>query len=269
MHSPCRPTRVLAQRLLYLGVRVAGSAVLPGERGTWTPPLPDDAWDELLQAWSNYVGAFDRLTLYRRPQAGRSGFAALLLRAGRGVGFARYHPDAERVQSEFGILSGVYAAQPESFSVARPVASGQLESGAWLLNESLPNYPLGAVRTARTRELVADEIGVVLAQVMPRPEGTPEHWQPAHGDLAPWNLRTLLSGAVRVIDWEDACYAPPGVDRLYGSLTAHTTFGMPMPAAAPAEAIDWILTLVRSRAGTELGDADQVVLSLLEAMTRQ
>ncbi|MFT4295306.1 MAG: hypothetical protein QM582_07830 [Micropruina sp.] len=263
MHSPCRPIAVAAQRALYLAVRVAGSRVIPGERGVRTDPLPDPEWRDLLEQWQSVVGSFDDLVLYRRPQAGRAGFAALLLRDGRGVGFARFHPEPTRIEREFALMTSVYAAKPSSFGVARPLARGRLdEGGGWLVNESLPNYPLGAVRDPAVRNRVADEIGEVLAVVLPRGDDVPAHWRPAHGDLAPWNLRTLLRGTVRVIDWEDACYAPPGVDRLYGALTAHTTFGTPLPSSAPGEAIDWVTTLIvgRMQVSSEAGNRAQLDL---------
>ena len=83
--------------------------------------------------------------------------------------------------------------------------------------------------------------------MLSRPEGTPAHWRGSHGDLSPWNLRTELRGAVRIIDWEDAGFAPPGVDELYGGLTAHLTFGTPAPSSTNAEAAAWVGDLVAKR----------------------
>ena len=254
MHSPCRPLKVLAQRALWAGVRVAGPRLIPGERVVWQAPLPDDDWQGLLTQWRDAAGPFDGLTVYHRPQTGRTGFAALLLRAGHGVAFARLHPDAGRTQREFIVVSGVHRAQPRSFRVAEPIATG---SGAlaWMLTASVPNYPLGALRSARRRSAVADEIGEILAGVLERPADVPAHWVPAHGDFTPWNVRTDLGGRVLVIDWEDAGYAPPGADALYGALTAHTTFGAPLPADAPEEARDWLDALIAERAARESGSA--------------
>lgn len=266
MHSPCRPLAVAAQRALYLAVRVAGSRVIPGERTELSDPLPEPEWQALVDQWEAVAGRVDDLVLYRRPQAGRSGFAALLLRDGRGVGFARFHPDRSRTEREFTIMTAVHRAGPSSFGVARPIACGQLDSAGWLVNESLPNYPLGSLRDAGLRDQVADEIGDVLGGVLPRGTDVPTHWRAAHGDLAPWNLRTLLRGAVRVIDWEDACYAPPGIDRLYGALTAHTTFGSPLPDAAPGEAIDWLTDLVAGRAHASSEPGGNALLELLGQM---
>ncbi|MCW3158758.1 hypothetical protein [Micropruina sonneratiae] len=270
MHSPCRPLKVLAQRVLYLGVRAFGSRVLPGERDSWEDPLPQDQWQQVLAELRSHTGSFDSLVLYRRPQRGRTGFAALLLREGAGVGFARFHPDAGRIEREFRIVSGIHAARPQSFDVARPIASGRVdEGGAWLLSESLPNYPLGAVRDAGQRDRVADELADLLAAVVDRDDATPAHWRAAHGDLSPWNLRTLLSGAVRVIDWEDAGFAPPRADRIYGALTAATTFGAPPPSSAPGETIDWLQQLIVARGRGTADAADRAMLDALAVMTRE
>jgi hypothetical protein len=256
MHSPCHPMKVLAHRGLYLGVRLVGSRIIPGERAAWEPPLPADEWESLQDAWRGHVGRFDGVALYRRPQAGRAGFAALLLDRGRGVAFARVHPDAARVANEAAVLEIVHRARPRSFRVARPIASDLHGEDAWLLTTSVPNYPLGAVRRADTRALVARELSDILLDALPRPAGIPAHWVPAHGDFTPWNLRTELSGAVRVIDWEDAGYAPPGVDVLYGGLTAHETFGTPLPIVTTAEARDWIDDLLSARIGEQAATAD-------------
>lgn len=277
MHSPCRPTRVLAQRALYLAVRLVGARAIPGRRAAWDPPLEDGTWLQLLDAWRDLTGPFDAIALYRRPQAARSGFSALLLRDGRGVGFARCHPQADRVAKEHAVQQAVFAARPRAFDVAQPLGFGRLGDdandgangganddangggigGAWLLSRSLPNYPLGAVRRAAVRDAVAAEIGAVLREAAQRDAAldaalrtvpdVPAHWRPAHGDLAPWNLRTTISGSVRVIDWEDAAYAPPGVDRLYGALTAHATYGAPLPSRADEEALEWVRQLILRR----------------------
>lgn len=193
------------------------------------------------------------MAVYHRPQLGREGFAVLLLRKGKGVGFARVHPDRERVKREFTVLELLHAAQPRSFAVARPVAFGESEPAAWMLTESVPNYPLGAVRRESTRQAVAAELSQVLNGRLDRPAGTPSHWVPAHGDFAPWNLRTELGGKVRVIDWEDATYAPPGVDLLYGSLTAHATFGSRLLSSTTVEAARWIDELLQKRSLSETG----------------
>lgn len=266
MHSPCAPAKVMAQRALYAGVRLLGSRLIPGERATWSPDMPHDEWAALLETWSRAAGDFDSIAIYSRPQAGRTGFAVLLLDRGRGVAFARVHPEPERVAREHAVLTSVYSARPVSFRVARPIGVGQSSAYAWMLTESVPNYPLGAVRSERTREEVARELSQILLAAIERPEGTPAHWLPAHGDFSPWNLRTDLSRSVRVIDWEDAGFAPPGTDVLYGALTAHATFGSLLPATASAEAAGWIQEILLARIKQETGSGGPNS-ALLEALS--
>jgi hypothetical protein len=258
--------------------------------------LPGEDWDRALAGWQSVCGPFDALALYHRPQETRTGFAALLLREGRGVGFVRCHPDAARIESEFAILRGVYDAQPHSFRVAEPLAWVRLDpvsdtadsrhadpqrrastdpqadhGGAWLMTRSLPNYPLAALRNPARRDAIAAEITEVLQNIprdaLPRPVGTPDHWTPAHGDLAPWNIRTSPTGTIWVIDWEDVRYAPPGADHLFGVLSAHTTFGFALPARPDAEVLDWIERLIRARgdATGQLTDSDERLLVAITA----
>ena len=266
LHSPCRPSRVFAQRLLYLGVRVFGPKVVPGERVDWSPPLEQSAWEQLLDRWKAEVGPFDAIALYHRPQVGRTGFAALLLQRGRAVAFARYQDRREKIAHEHEVLAALAAAGTKTFQTARPLAWADHGEGAWLLSSSLPNYPLGAVSDRSTREAVIQELGSVLARRLPRPEQTPNHWLPAHGDFAPWNLRIGPGKSVLVIDWEDAGWAPPGVDSLYGDLTAHVTFGSPLPSAVAPEPAEWVRSELVARSSKPGRPATQVDQALLEAL---
>lgn len=49
---------------------------------------------------------------------------------------------------------------------------------------------------------------------LPRPDGTPAHFVPVHGDLAPWNLRRTDRG-LALFDWEEAGWGEPGSDLEY------------------------------------------------------
>lgn len=251
LHSTCRPVALFAQRLLYAGVRMFGPRLLPGERTGWTPPLPEERWETLLDEWRGHVGAIDSVALYHRPQTGRVGFSALLLRDGRGVGFSRVSTELERIAHEASVIRALNAAGPRSFRVAKLIASGTSGELGWTLSESVPNYPLAAVRRTSTREKVAAELSAILEHAIERPTGTPDHWVPAHGDLAPWNLRLRLNGDVQLIDWEDAGYAPPGTDLLYGALMAHMSMGTGLPSSAPAEARKWVDALLTHRISTQ------------------
>ena len=151
MHSPCKPHVVFAQRALYGAVRFLGPRVLPGSRDTWDDPVPAETWEDFVGQWHSVFGDWDSAALYRRPQNGRSGFALLLLRDGRGAGFVRVATSAEAVRKEFDVMSGINAAHPSTFTVARPLDWGSTDGWAWLATESVPNYPLGALKRADVR----------------------------------------------------------------------------------------------------------------------
>jgi hypothetical protein len=267
MHSPCVPWKVLAQRVLYAGVRLGGARFLPGERASWDDPIASAVFTDFVRQWRDAFGVWDSAALYRRPQSARAGCALLLLRQGRGVGFVRITADSSKAENEFAVMSGVAAARPSTFTVASPVGWGAEAGHAWVGTRSVPNYPLGAVRRPALRLAVTQELDAILDDVLPRPDDTPPHWRGSHGDLAPWNLRTDLAGVVRVIDWEDAGFAPVGVDLLYGGLTSALTFGTPMPAEADREAADWVACILTGRlAGDEAPDS--VNHRLLSALAR-
>ncbi len=270
MYSPCAPLAVLAQRALFVAVRTVGPWVIPGQRATWTEPA-GDAWEALCVAWHEALGPWDSIALYHRPDEGRTGFALLLLAKGRALAFIRVATDPARTQREYAVLRGLHEAAPRSFVTAVPIARGEAHGWGWLATESVPNYPLGALRREDTRHAVAREIEDILPGVIERPPGTPERWTPCHGDFSPWNVRTDLRGRVWVIDWEDADYAPPGVDLLYGDLTARTTFGSPLPASADPAAADWVAGRVRQRlsAGEDRSSINHRLLAELARIPRE
>jgi hypothetical protein len=235
MHSPCTAPAELGPR------------ALSGVRESWDEPIAHLTWEQFEAEWFEAFGRWDSAALYSRPQASRSGCSVLLLRDGRGVGFVRITTDPQRAAREFAVMSSVWLAHPASFTVARPVGFGHGPGWSWIGSESVPNYPLGAVRKRAVRERVAAEIGDILDTVLARSESTPLGWRGSHGDLSPWNLRTELTGRVRVIDWEDAAFAPAGVDSLYGAVTAHLTFGTPLPAEVDGAAAGWIESVVEKR----------------------
>ena len=59
---------------------------------------------------------------------------------------------------------------------------------------------------------LADHLASSL-DALPR-DGAPSHWVPGHGDLAPWNLRSIELGTA-LVDWETARWQPPGADDAY------------------------------------------------------
>lgn len=240
MYSACLPRGVTLQRGLYAAVRLLGPRIMPGVRASWDDPVQPEVWQSLTEDWREVLGPWDSIVLYRRPNRERVGFAVLLLKAGRSVGFLRVTPSARRAEREYSIMRGIHGAAPVTFTIPEPIAFGSCDGWGWLATRSMPNRPLGALREPRARHAIAAEVGEILDQVLPRGPDTPSHWRGNHCDFAPWNLRTGRHGSVHVIDWEDAAYAPPGTDLLYGDLTARITFGTPLPSRTAREASDWL-----------------------------
>jgi aminoglycoside phosphotransferase (APT) family kinase protein len=46
-----------------------------------------------------------------------------------------------------------------------------------------------------------------------------------HGDFTPWNLRQMTDGALSLVDWEDAAWAPPLADLVYYQAAAGALHG--------------------------------------------
>jgi glycosyltransferase involved in cell wall biosynthesis len=75
---------------------------------------------------------------------------------------------------------------------------------------------------------VAEDVSRALEGVLPRPEGTPAHWRPIHGDYVPWNLREDDRGQLWLLDWEDAGWGPPHAD-LVRYIVAYHSLGWSSP----------------------------------------
>lgn len=64
---------------------------------------------------------------------------------------------------------------------------------------------------------------------LPKPAGTPDHYVPIHGDVAPYNLRRTSRG-LALFDWEDTTWGPPGSDvTMYRRRCELLAAGAPIP----------------------------------------
>ena len=227
-------------------VALLGPRVLPGRREpTWSPPCDADVWEHLVADWQDLLGPSDGLVVHERPQASRDGVALLLLRGGRPVAFVKLRRAGAggRVagqDAEHDALAAPAHRPSPAVRTARPLGRGTAGSGpiwCWLATSTLPARPhrpvlAGYVDLAGLRDAVLRGAGAALGG---RPDGVPAHWEPAHGDLTPWNLRRVGAALGRtgrvpwLLDWEDVRWAPPGADEVYLRATTATTTGRPGP----------------------------------------
>lgn len=263
---------VAAQWALWGTAAVLGPRALPGEPVDWEAPGGPELWAALRSA----LPAFDELAVYARPQASRSGQAMLLLHASRPVGFLKLREDPAELDRERQALAAFPGGRAATFRVPQVLDQGETEGVHWLLLTSMPPRPAAPAWRTPVGPLLAD-VRSHLARVLDRPEGTPEHWEPMHGDLTAWNLRRNGRGLPWLIDWEDAAWAPPGADLLYYQASNVAAFGRPpreisstgatAGEAAPdlTEAAAFWLNRVRDRSAA---DHDAVFTARLAAVLR-
>lgn len=228
LYAGCRRHVLVAQRLTSLAVAVGGSAVLPGGRLDWQAPMPAEQWADLLDTWRRQLGNFERFALIVRRQRSRSGFALLLLRAGEPVAFVKVREDAAPLLREERALALLRDRPVPLVNVPTPVATGTSGDLTWLATSPMTARPHRPEPHAPVAALIAQVQDRLAA--LPRPPGVPAHWEPMHGDLAPWNLRRAADRRW-LLDWEDAGYGPPGADALYYRLTCASV-------AVPTDPID-------------------------------
>lgn len=238
-----------AQWVLYGAVAVAGPRVLPGPRVRWEPPGGPERWRTLVDR----IGTFDGLALYERPQASRTGLAAVLLRDGRPTGFLKLRDDPGELDREERALSAFPEGRADGFRVPRVLDRDETAGWHWMVIEAMPPRPARPVRGIALAPLLAD-LQRRLAAVLPRQSGTPDHWAPMHGDLTAWNLRHCGRGLPWLIDWEDAAWAPPGADLVYYEATHATVFGKPSgrdDVSGCGEAAEFWLKRVAQRSASD------------------
>lgn len=218
---------VTSQWALWGAATLLGPRAVPGERVLWEAPGGPGLWTALRAS----LPAFDELAVYSRPQASRTGMAVLLLRASRPVGFLKLREDPAELDREQRALSAFPDGTAETFRVPRVLDRGEVAGLHWLLITAMPPRPAAPAWRTPVGPLLAD-VRNHLGRVLDRPAGTPEHWEPMHGDLTAWNLRRNGRGLPWLIDWEDASWAPPGADLSYYRASNVAAFGRPPRGAA-------------------------------------
>ena len=267
LYSASRRNALRLQGAASLLVRALGAWALPGRAEVWAPPIDADVADELRDRIEDAVGPSDAVAGYVPRQSERAGFCMLLRRGGRSIGFVKVRPDDEAgsLATECCALSHVARAEVSTFHSPAPIALGTIGRWQYLVTEALPPL-LHRPPTSAPIDAIAAEIAAALAGVA-RPADVPAHWQPMHGDLAPWNLRQI-AGTLHLIDWEDVDWGPPHADAVYYRATDAALRGREPVRIDAAEAVRFWRARVEARAIGSAGE-DRLrrdVLSALSAM---
>jgi glycosyltransferase involved in cell wall biosynthesis len=238
MYAPCATRGVLAHRVALLATSIFGPRVLPGRSSVWTPPMPPDVWENLQACWRREVGEFDSMAIYERVQVHRPGLALLLLRHDEPVAFVKLRQVVGTdVRREAAALEALAKYGPSTFFVPNMLGAGSVASWHYVSVEPIPGRRHKVVSHPPI-ELIAREIRVALAD-LPKPEGTPSHWVPMHGDLTPWNLRELADRRIVLTDWEESGWGPPGADEILYRATASASLGEASGRSDDLEAIEF------------------------------
>jgi thymidylate kinase len=226
LYTPARRRGQVAQRASRLLLKAFGTSWLRRAR-LGDVPIDRRMEDVLFSFLHAHHIDPDGLALHTRAQRGRAGFVVLALAQGRPAGFLRIG-DPSKVAAECQALELFEAFPPSSFRV--PHLMGRLTTAD--VEIALHSSVLQGYHRPRREP----DLGRIIAEIkaalnsLARPSGTPEHWEPMHGDLTPWNLREDRSG-LSLIDWESVGWGPPAADEvLYRA--ASRALGW---AAAPGE----------------------------------
>lgn len=261
LYSPCALRGTLMRDVVWwaashLGPRLA----IPGRSHSLAVPMPEDAWRDLLNTWKSEIGPFDTLAVHSRSQEHRSGFGVLLLRSGASPAFIRVSAQgADPFLQECRILQALAGAET-GFWHPTVLTRGAARGWDYLAMTALPAQRHR--QASRLRPGVLEDINVALAR-LPRSRGVPDHWEPMHGDLTPWNCRRLEDGRLAIFDWEDAGWGPPRADDVYFRATVAALTRADV-GDGPEEAITYWRQRVKAAETRQPDDAlqDRILLAL-------
>lgn len=232
-----------AQRTSYKLLGVFGPRILPGRRVVLQIP----EWEELTASWRDVVGPVRSVARYQRKDP-RAGMLLLLMREKQGPLVVKVREDGSGILNEQRLLHAMQGQDLRGVRVPRPVGFGTTSAGlTWAAQEFVFDRPHRPVYHLDNRQLgvltrsiaqAFDQLGLTSS----RRDG----WVPAHGDVTPWNLRRDHTGAVWLLDWEDAGYLPPGADEAYFRLTSSTLCGT-QPGPMSPEAGSYWRTIIEQR----------------------
>ena len=228
--------------------------------------MSEPEWAVLYDLWQRELGTFDEVTGYSRLQAGRAGAALLLLRRGLPIAFVKLRRgDPGSLTNEGLAMRSVWRFGPRSFRMPEPLRSGSAAGWHYLASRTA-SLRAGIIRRMIPRcGRLSKEIEAALSE-LPRPQDTPEHWRPMHGDFAPWNLRQLRDGSLALIDWEDAGFGPPGADEVFYRATSAALWGRHPARSDAGEAVEFWRRRVQPQPAT--GRDHRLAVALGQALSR-
>jgi hypothetical protein len=174
-------------------------------------PLPPGVVDAGLARARVALGRDDLRAIWLLPPRSnrRTMVAGLLFTDGQPVGHLRLET-GEAARHRQSILPSAPQGPRTSISWPQLLDSWHDASGFGQLTTGLPitRYTSTNLNADELLDLRAD-----LAETL-QPECSPPagNWEPVHGDLTPWNLRTRPDGNRVLFDWEDAGWGPPFAD---------------------------------------------------------
>ena len=246
LYGPSRPRAVRLHGSVWWLVRLLGPRILPGSASVPDLPVDPSSWDRLVEVWTDGLGVFDDVVLLRRVQSDRSGFMVLILRRGSPIAFVKVREEeTQEARAEVVALTCLADLPPSAFVTPRILLSGSAGGYHYVAQSPLP----GRHRPARRFSLpdVCADIQRGLAG-FPVPAHAEPHWVPMHGDLTPWNLRSLSDGRIVLIDWESAAWGPPRADEvLFRCTDAVLRGGRPTSLPGAAEAIAYWSDVISDR----------------------
>ncbi len=211
LYTASKALPVFVQRCFWAAGRIGAARLVPGPRVAWDTPFETDEFVALQQQWRGAAGApTDALAVYHRPQPHRE--SGLVLVCGRRPMVVRFHKNPEALALERRFSEEAARRELRCFRVPRVYGDGQVGGWHWVGYEAMSTRPHAPAATLAPG--LADEATALVEAVLTRGRDVPLSWRGAHGDLTPWNLRRA-GGALWLIDWEDARFAPQGADEVY------------------------------------------------------
>lgn len=247
LHASCRPTVIAAHHAVWGAVGLAGPRIMPGPAVPWLPPMPVATWQGLCDHWTDRLESYDGIAIYERPQSQRVGFGVLVFQHDRPVAFVKVQRGDPRGDTTWNALSAMAANPLRDCEVPLPLARGEFEGWTWMASSAIPGRPHRLAHRPPIQRIAAD-ISDRLRTALDPTDDVPAHWEPMHGDLAPWNLRRVGLRGLWLLDWDDCGWGPPGADAVYYEATSSVVRRRrPASGTAPEETIRFWVDRVEAR----------------------